>query len=188
MAYLLVCLWLKGDNSKSLQNHEDAQTHTFIRDGCRVMGVQQMLEILCNSSKMLKNKNLHTYNFLISFLNVYLRDMVIRIYSHTNTQKLNVNVHSNFSHNSQKEEIIPVATNKPNVVFSYCRLLLDDKKGWHASTWVPTDSTVLSEGAHHKGYIFYFLFCGTHTRFPGPWSAWGRLGNEEMMDTQRDKI
>lgn len=48
-----------------------------------------------------------------------------------------------------------MATNKPNVVFSYCRLLLDDKKGWHASTWVPTDSTVLSEGAHHKGYIFY---------------------------------
>lgn len=78
--------------------------------------------------KRVKNKNLHSYNLFISSLNVYLRDMVIHTYSCTDTQQLNVNVHSNFSHNSQKEEIIPVATNKPNVVYSYCRLLLDHKK------------------------------------------------------------
>lgn len=61
--------------------------------------------------KNVKNKNLHTYNLLISSLNVYLIDMVIRIYSRTDTQKLNVNGHSNFSHKSRKEERIPVATN-----------------------------------------------------------------------------
>lgn len=75
-------------------------------DGCAT-NVENAVQFL----KSVKNRNPHTYNLLISFQNVYLRDMVIGIYSHTDTQKLNVNVHSNFSHNSQKEEIIPVATN-----------------------------------------------------------------------------
>lgn len=138
--------------------------------------------------KRVKNKNLHSYNLFISSLNVYLRDMVINTYSCTDTQQLNVNVHSNFSHNSQKEEIIPVATNKPNVVYSYCRLLLDHKKEWRASTWVPTDSTVLSEGAHHKGYFSMTPLWHSH-RLSRALICLGEVREwRKMMNTQRDKI